>query len=240
MTRVVDIEARAMERDTYKPLFRVNDIDRRRDRKVVWRQNDGPGMTWEERVARSQALLAKLNKNARPADSMVMGHVLLPVLRAISEGIDTQKTIAEATKKGVGTIAARVSEALRQGLIVSRRDRTQKGCAVYRLTKDGEAFMASYQVKKPDDFERSVAPKATYTPPPSRRHEVLTFLADGQWRQAIEIAEYMGRVSNQASAAVRRCVEAGYAEQMGGTGIGTRAAYRITAEGLDYLASLPA
>ena len=57
MTRVVDIEARALERDTYRPLFRVSDIDRRRDRKVVRMPNDGPSPTRaaDARKARERA-----------------------------------------------------------------------------------------------------------------------------------------------------------------------------------------
>jgi hypothetical protein len=59
MTIVIDVTARAVERDTYRPMFRMTDVDRRRDRKVVVRPNDGPGdMAVRRALARER--LAKL------------------------------------------------------------------------------------------------------------------------------------------------------------------------------------
>lgn len=57
MTRIIDIEARALERDTYRPLFRLTEIDRRRERKVVRMPNDGPSptRTADARKARERA-----------------------------------------------------------------------------------------------------------------------------------------------------------------------------------------
>lgn len=239
MTRVVDIEARAMERDTYRPMFRVTDIERRRERKIVWRPNDGPGMSLEERQARSEALMAKLVRKPQQTDSMVTGHVLLPLLKAIADGVKTQKAIAKVTKLAISTIAARCSEASRKGYITSCRAKSNSLLAIYSLTKEGTAFIASYEGRKPQNFVREAVPRASpYAPPATRRDAILTFLMDGEWRSAAELGEEIGTGSNRASAAVRRCVEAGLAEQKGGYGVGTKGAYRITDKGREYVASV--
>jgi hypothetical protein len=55
----IDVTARAIERDTYRPMFHLTEVDRRKDRKVVLRPNDGPGdMAVRRALARER--LAKL------------------------------------------------------------------------------------------------------------------------------------------------------------------------------------
>lgn len=239
MTRIIDIEARAMERDTYRPLFRLTDIDRRRERKVVRMPNDGPGMTWDERMALSEARLSKLVKPKRGeehiGDSMVNDYAMGRVLTCIKRGIITQQTIAAELQLAISTIASRCAEACRRGYITARRDRVLYSKTFYRLTEDGERFLAANPVRKPVDHETKAEKKATNIPPSPLRDSILAYLCSGEWRTASQIAKAINKDSNHVSAAARRGVDYGHVEMRGAGGIGSIASYRITDEGRAYL-----
>ena len=246
MTRIIDVEARAMERDTYRPLFRVTDVDRRQERKVFRRENDGPMGTWEERLALSDRRREKLVKpryGEDTADSEAL--VLVPILQSIIADINSQIAMHEHLGLAISTIASRCSQAARRGLIEARRVRMGAGGKdgiriFYAATRDGvhfvEANKAEY-AKRMAFYERKAveAPNKRFVPPSPLRTAILMALADGEWKSVSQIVKIIDRDSSTTSSCAARCVGNGFLERQGGGGYGSAALYRITDDGKLYL-----
>lgn len=235
MTIVIDVTARAVERDTYRPLFRMTDVDRRRERKVVRQPNDGPGATWEERVAASNARLANLMKPRMAAETTISDYVLLPVLAEIEDGVSTNSALKSRLHISASTVSGRCAAALRRGLIEARRDRTAPNASntFYVLSDAGLKFLDAHRevIKRAPKSDGKVLGKSERLRPNALRNAILDAVHSGEWMSAAAIAQAIGRDSNAVSSAARRCVEWGYLERDDTTGIGTKALYRISDAG---------
>lgn len=214
--------------------FRRNDNDRKPAR-VVFMPNDGPGATWEERVAASQARLAKLVKPRMVYETAVSDYVLLPLLAEIASGVTTQVALKNKLAMAASTVSGRCSLAVNRGLIEARRERSGPACnnTFYVLSQSGERFLeanrdALAQVPKSDGNTKR---KPERLRPNILRNAILDAMMAGQWMSSAAISEAIGRDSNAVSAAARRCVEWGYLERDDTAGIGTKALYRITEAG---------
>lgn len=151
MTRVVDIEARAMERDTYKPLFRVNDIDRRRDRKVVVRPNDGPGdlarrfQLSEERRDAVARRMYRMARNGETYEEAQLRNRLLTrrlILEALNNrGQLTLEQIADATGIDLGAVSLYTHTMATDGLLTKERLGNLRSPFTATITDAGLAFL---------------------------------------------------------------------------------------------------
>lgn len=222
--------------------FHRNDNDRRPPREIVTGKLLGdPAGTWEERLAASDMRLAKLIKPRMAKDSMISDYILIPMLRAIADGVRTQNALADKLDVAVSTIAGRVSQALRREFIEARRDRLpgSGSYAIYFISDSGRDFLERHAeaiVKTPRDFTRADGPKLKkrHIPVSFLRNAILDAIADGNWHSAAQIAEKIDRDSNAVSSAARRAVDHGHIERDDTAGIGSKALYRITGAGRYY------
>lgn len=131
MTRIIDVEARAMERDTYRPMFRCNEIDRRKDRKIVVRPNDGPGdisTRYELAQARRDAFDRKKHARASgetydEAQARVSAHNRHVILRALEEhGSLNLFELSDASGLDVGAVSLFTARMENEGLITRERE----------------------------------------------------------------------------------------------------------------------
>lgn len=131
MTRVIDIEARAMERDTYRPMFRCNELDRRRDRKVVVRPNDGPGdIATRYELAQERKDALERRKHARAAgetyheaQARVSAHNRRVILQALAQyGQMNLFELSDASGLDVGAVSLFTARMENEGFITRERE----------------------------------------------------------------------------------------------------------------------
>lgn len=151
MTRIIDIESRAMERDTYRPLFRLSDIDRRRDRKVVVRPNDGPGdlaRRFQLAEERRDALARRMHRMARNGETYEQAQLrnrLLTrrlILEALyNRGRLTLEEIADATGIDLGAVSHYTHTMGTDGLLTKARLGNLSTPYACTITDAGLAFL---------------------------------------------------------------------------------------------------
>ena len=139
-------------------MFHLTDVDRRKDRKVVRRPNDGPDGTWEERLARSQAALERLNRTKTSANYVEELKDSVPrnlaearlrtkwLIRAILDGAQSSADAARALGENDYVTRHVIDRAIAKGLITRGVKGDVKSAAGYAIaplsvTAAGLAFL---------------------------------------------------------------------------------------------------